>query len=87
MKLFNKNSKEVKVEGIDLENIDLTTTDYTKKSNESHFQLLIGGEGNVKLTTLAGTTITVTLPAGYNPIACTKVFKTDTTATGLVAIY
>lgn len=51
--------------------------------------LYIGGDGNVKVTTLGGEDVTfVGLVAGtVLPIRVTKVFSTDTTATNIVGIW
>jgi hypothetical protein len=48
--------------------------------------LLIGVAGDVALTTTGGDTITLPLPAGYNPIGVTKVFSVGTTATGIFGL-
>lgn len=51
--------------------------------------LYVGGAGNVKVVTAAGTTVTFTgVQAGsVLPVRATRVFSTDTTATNIVAIY
>lgn len=49
--------------------------------------LLIGVAGNVKVTTARGTVLTLPLPAGYNPIRVSKVWSTDTTATGIFGLF
>lgn len=51
--------------------------------------LYIGGAGNVKLITISGNTVTFTgLPAGtLLPIRATRIFATDTTATGIVNLF
>lgn len=50
--------------------------------------LFIGGEGNVRVLTSAGTDLTFTgVPAGFIlPIQCSRVYNTSTTATNIVAL-
>jgi len=87
MLLSNRKNKIVKVEATDLENVDLTSGDWTPKKGETHAGLYINTAGNVKLTMLDGKTDTFPLGSGYHPICCTKIFKTGTTATGIIAYY
>lgn len=51
--------------------------------------LFVGAAGNVKVIMAGGETVTFTaLAAGMiHPIRCTRVFATDTTATGIVGVY
>ncbi len=53
--------------------------------------LLVSVAGALKVTTAAGTTITLTatqVPAGVVfPLRCSRVFATGTGATGIVALY
>jgi len=51
--------------------------------------LYVGGGGNIKLVTQAGTTVSfLGVPSGIVlPVGAQKVFSTDTTATSIVAIY
>lgn len=48
--------------------------------------LLIGVAGNVKVTTLGGTSLVLPLPAGYNPIRVTRVWAASLTASGIYGI-
>ena len=48
--------------------------------------LLVGVAGNVKVTTIGGETVTLPMVAGYNPIGVSKVFATDTTASGIFGL-
>ncbi len=52
-------------------------------------RLWVGGAGNVKLTTVGGSTVTYTaVPAGtYLQVRAQQVFATGTTATNIVAEY
>lgn len=52
-------------------------------------KLYVGGAGNVKVTTLAGTTLTFTgVPAGtVLPVTVKRVFNTGTTASSIVALH
>ena len=43
--------------------------------------------GDIKVITKAGNTRLVTLPPGLFPLRVTRVFSTDTTATGISAVY
>lgn len=51
--------------------------------------LYVGGDGDVKLTTLGDETVTMTgMKAGViYPIRVKKVFDSDTSATGLIGMY
>ena len=66
----------------------VTPNDSTDLSKPAR-ALYIGGAGDVKLNTEAGTTVTFTgLAAGsVLPVRATRVHSTDTTATNIVAIY
>lgn len=48
--------------------------------------LLIGVAGDLKVTTLRGTVITLPVPAGYNPGRVKRVWSTGTTATGIFGL-
>lgn len=43
--------------------------------------------GDAKVTDSAGNTVTIPMQQGYNPIRLKRVWSTDTTATGLFALY
>jgi hypothetical protein len=51
--------------------------------------LYVGASGDVKITDLAGTAITlVGLAAGvFHPVCAIRVYSTGTTATGIVGVY
>ena len=51
--------------------------------------LYVGASGNVKVIDAVGTTVTLNgLVAGvFHPVRVKRVFATDTTATGIVALY
>lgn len=51
--------------------------------------IYVGNTGNIKLDLISGETITlINLVAGaWHPIAATKIFATDTTATDIVGAY
>lgn len=51
--------------------------------------LYIGGAGNVKVDTVAGSTVTFTaLPVGFIlPVRVRRVHSTDTTATNIIAMW
>ena len=50
--------------------------------------LYIGGTGAVKVDTEGGQTVTFSaVPVGYLYVRATKVYKTGTTATNIVALY
>lgn len=51
--------------------------------------LYIGGSGDVKLTTIAGTEITFSnlVEGSILPVRCKRVLSTGTTATNIVALY
>lgn len=85
--IHNQKNRTAKVEILDMENVDLSSVDYTAKEGKEDFGLIINEGGDVKLTTIEGTTDTFPLAAGTYPGGFTKVFKTGTTATGIVAYY
>lgn len=85
--IHNQRNRTVKVEILDMQNVDLSSVDYIPKTGKEDFGLIINVAGDVKLTTLDGTTDTFPLAAGIYPGGFTKVFKTGTTATGIVAYY
>ena len=43
--------------------------------------------GDAKVTTRDGTTLTIPLQKGYNPLRLSRVWSTGTTATGIFALY
>ncbi|NTZ90454.1 spike base protein, RCAP_Rcc01079 family [Agrobacterium tumefaciens] len=49
--------------------------------------LIIGTEGDIKVTDDKGVTDTFTMPAGVFPIRVRRIWNTGTTASGLVGIY
>lgn len=49
--------------------------------------LYIGGAGDVKVTTLKGTTLTLAGVSGVLPLGVQRVHSTGTTATNIVALY
>lgn len=49
--------------------------------------LIIATAGDLKVTTLGGNTVVLTLPAGVIPLMVTRVWTTSTTATGITAIW
>lgn len=49
--------------------------------------LLIGVEGNVKITTAGAETVIVPVVKGYNPLRVVRVWSTSTTATGIFGLY
>ena len=65
----------------------VTPADGTDLPGGTTRSLLIGAAGNIKVTTAGGETVTVAVPAGYNPFAVTRVWATGTTATGIVALW
>ena len=68
--------------------VDLSSTDFTT-SNPSGLAVYVGGSGNVKVDTISGSTgITFTTPVVGQilPVLVSKIYKTGTTATGLVAL-
>ena len=49
--------------------------------------LLIGAGGDLVVDGAdGGTQVTLTVPAGYNPISVSKIYQTGTTATGIVVL-
>lgn len=50
-----------------------------------------GGSGTIKVTTAAGTTLTITIPAGANgfyiSLAVSRIWATGTTCTNMLAFY
>lgn len=72
---------------LDALNVDLTSTDQTLTKQTR--KLFIGGAGTLKVTMASGKTLTFTgvLAGSYLDLAVTKVFKTGTTATNIVALF
>lgn len=71
-------------------NIDLSSTDYTNTAVPEGFKLYVGGTGDVKVDmekTGTGITFTAVNVGQFCPILVTKVYKTGTTATHLVALW
>ena len=52
-------------------------------------QLFIGSAGNIKVTTLAGTTLVITgIPSGtLLPLSVQRVWSTSTTASNIIALF
>lgn len=48
--------------------------------------LLIAVAGNLAVTLLSGATTLITVPAGWIPLAVTRVWATGTTATGITSL-
>ena len=72
----------------DAEAIDITSEDHSISSQSGAKGLFVGGAGNVKMLTAAGNTRTFTgVVAGtILPIQYSIIFKTDTTATNMMAL-
>ena len=49
--------------------------------------LIIGVAGNVKITTIDGSVLTLAAPAGIFPVTAVRVWATGTTATGITAMW
>lgn len=49
--------------------------------------LMVASEGDLRVTTRGGQTITMTVPAGIIPLRVQRVFATGTTATGITALW
>lgn len=49
--------------------------------------LIIGVAGNVKVDTVGGETVMIPAVAGVLPVRVRRVYSTDTTASGIVAIW
>ena len=70
--------------------IDISSVDYTQSG--APFVVWCGGAGAVKIDTINGDTVTIAaVPAGVRVggdagIVCTKVYKTGTAATSMVAL-
>lgn len=60
---------------------DSTDLDVTPRA------LLIAVEGDLRVTTRGGQTLTMAVPAGIVPIRVSRVFATGTTATGITALW
>lgn len=62
---------------------DVSSVDFDVTINNSSAKgLFLGTTGDVKVDTPDGDTITYSnVPAGFNPIACTKIYTTGTTVT------
>jgi len=69
------------------EAIDLSSTDYSPSAGRR--RLYVGSSGDVKVDTVGGQTgITFkTVPVGFLDVHATKVYKTGTTASNLVALW
>lgn len=55
------------------QNIEVITPGSALASGVTDFSLLLSAAANVQLTTVGGQTVTVALPAGYNPIRVASV--------------
>lgn len=72
---------------LDASVVDLTSTDVTlTKQTRAVF---VGGAGTLKVIMASGKTVTFTgvLAGAYLPLAVTKVFKTGTSATNIMALF
>jgi hypothetical protein len=69
--------------------ISLATTDYTNANAPNGFYLYVGGTGNITVDDVNGNMGIVfnSHPVGYTNFRVSKVYKTGTTATNLVALY
>lgn len=68
--------------------ITVTPSDSADLPNGACRGLLIGGAGNIKINDgLSNNTVTIAVPAGVLPLRVARVFSTDTTATGISALY
>jgi len=71
--------------GTDAELVDISSADH---AFTHPVLLLVGGAGDIKVETSAGTTITIpSVPVGYLLCFVTKVYKTGTAATFMTAIF
>jgi len=63
------------------------TPDDNNNLTDSVSALYVGGAGAVKVTTLAGDTVTLlAVPVGILELSVTRVFSTSTTATGIIGL-
>lgn len=61
---------------------DVSSADHTITLTGGAKGLFLGTTGDVKVDTPKGNTITYSnVPAGFNPIACTKIYTSGTTVT------
>ena len=87
-KTHNKKGEAINEEAIDLVNVDISTEDYTRRNELEHFGIILPEAGILKIETSGGSIGSFPLPAGYNPIACVKVFTDPgNTVTTFVAYY
>ncbi len=66
----------------------ITPDDATPLPNVTR-AVYVGGAGDLRVTMLDGQTVLLSQvqPGGIYPLRCTRVWTTDTTATGLVGLY
>lgn len=64
----------------------ITPNDSTDLPQECR-SVYVGVAGNIHLTTVGGSTVTLAVVAGMLPISVRRVYATGTTATGLVALW
>jgi hypothetical protein len=69
------------------EAVDLSSHDYTPSGPRR--RLYVGGTGDVKVDLVGGETAVTfkTVPVGFLDVHVTKVYRTGTTATNLVALW
>jgi len=64
--------------------VDISTTDFIPTDPS---QLYVGATGNIKVDTIESTGVKFeSVPVGFFPVMVTKVYKTDTTASKMVAV-
>lgn len=60
------------------------STDLTTSSRA----LYVGTTGNIKVTTVGGNAVTFTsVPVGWFPVRCSRVWSTGTTASNIIAVW
>jgi hypothetical protein len=85
----NFNSNTITSPPSDAEAVDLSTTDWAPSQGSANArQIYVTGAGDVKVTYTDGGVVTYTLPANTSKsMLITRIWKTGTTATGIVAEY
>jgi hypothetical protein len=69
-----------------IDGIDLSSTDYTNNNAINGFLVYVGGAGDIKIDGFeSGTETLLSVAVGLLPIRCSKVYKTGTSATSLIA--
>lgn len=68
-------------------NAQLVTPDDGADLPNAAKAILVTVAGNVHMVTEGGTEITMPLFVGYHPIYVVKIFATDTTASGIYALF